>query len=178
VDLQERRQLDVARQHVAKVKARTRPWRAIIALVLALIAAIVSSLAHETARALSARGSADSSLAHLGITGNRALQYGAAAAFFLLAAFATIRLANKCRDVLQPTVGSAHAGIVRFAILVVGGLATIIIALQLFGVPVTQLVVGGAVTGVIVGIAAQQTLANVFSGIVLLSASGPARCPA
>ena len=170
MDLLESRQLDVARQHVAKVKARTRPWRAVIAVVMALIAAIVSTQARRAAAALSVPGPADSFLAHLGITGNRALQYGAAGAFFLLAAFAMIRLANQARDMLQPSVGSAHAGIVRFAILVVGGLATVVITLQLFGLPVTQLVVGGAVTGVIVGIAAQQTLANVFSGIVLLTA--------
>ena len=49
-------------------------------------------------------------------------------------------------------------------------IATIIVTLQLFDIAVTQLVVGGAVTGVIVGIAAQQSLANVFSGIILLSA--------
>ena len=41
VDLQEKRQLDLARQ-MANVKARTRPWRAIIALVLAVGAAVLS----------------------------------------------------------------------------------------------------------------------------------------
>ena len=39
MDLQEKRQLDLARQ-VAKVKAHTRPWRAIIALVLAVLAPV------------------------------------------------------------------------------------------------------------------------------------------
>ena len=41
VDLQEKRQLDLARQ-VAKVKTHTRPWRSIIALVLAVGAAVLS----------------------------------------------------------------------------------------------------------------------------------------
>jgi hypothetical protein len=41
VDLQEKRQLDLAKQ-VASVKARTRPWRAIIFSLLAVIAAGVS----------------------------------------------------------------------------------------------------------------------------------------
>ncbi len=98
------------------------------------------------------------------------LEYGTAVAFFLLAGVAAIGLSNKARDVLQPRVGSAHAGIIRFAVVLAGGLATIIITLQLFNIAVTQLVVGGALTGVLVGIAAQQSLANAFAGIVLLLA--------
>ena len=90
--------------------------------------------------------------------------------FFLLAAYASIGLGNKAREVLLPRLGYAHAAVVRFAIVVAGGIATILVTLQLFDIAVTQLVVGGAVTGVIVGIAAQQSLANVFSGIILLSA--------
>jgi small-conductance mechanosensitive channel len=172
VDLQERLQLEAARQQVAKVKARARPWRSIVALVLALVAAAVSVQARDTADvlALSPGGSGSTWLSPLGRAGNLALQYGTAALFFLLAGSATIGLSNKARDVLQPSVGSAHAGIIRFAVLLAGGLATIIITLQLFNVAVTQLVVGGALTGVLVGIAAQQSLANVFAGIVLLLA--------
>ena len=67
-------------------------------------------------------------------------------------------------------MGSAHAAVIRFAVVLVGGLATLVITLQLFDIAVTQLVVGGAVTGVLLGIAAQQSLANVFAGIVLLFA--------
>ena len=44
MDLHEQRQLDMARQ-MAKVKARTRPWRAIIALVLAVAIGILASTA-------------------------------------------------------------------------------------------------------------------------------------
>jgi small-conductance mechanosensitive channel len=172
VDLQESRQLDAARQHVAKVRARARPWRYIVALALALIAAAVSVQARHTADVLALPAHLRSStwLSPLGRTGSLLLQYGTAVAFFLLAGVATLGLGNKARDMLQPSVGSAHAGIVRFAIVLAGGLATIIITLQLFSIAVTQLVVGGALTGVLVGIAAQQSLANVFAGIVLLLA--------
>jgi small-conductance mechanosensitive channel len=172
VDLQERHQLEAARQHVASVRARTRPWRYIFALVLAIIAAAVSVQARRTADLLALPGEPRSTtwLSALGQSGNRILEYGTAVAFFLLAGAATIGLGNKARDVLQPSVGSAHAGIVRFAVVLVGGLATLILTLQLFDIAVTQLVVGGALTGVLVGIAAQQSLANVFAGIVLLLA--------
>jgi small-conductance mechanosensitive channel len=172
VDLQERHQLEAARQHVAQVRAHTRPWRYIFALVLAIIAAAVSVQARHTADLLGLPGQHHGTtwLSPLGQSGNRILEYGAAVAFFMLAGTATIGLGNKARDILQPSVGSAHAGIVRFAVVLAGGLATVIITLQLFDIAVTQLVVGGALTGVLVGIAAQQSLANVFAGIVLLAA--------
>lgn len=162
-----------AREQVAKVKARTRPWRYIFALVVALIAAAVSVQARDIAdilRESSLRQHAESLLSPLGYSGNIALSYGAAVAFGLLASIGTIGLGNKARQVLQHSVGSAHAAVVRFAILLVGGLITIVITLQLFNVAVTQLIVGGALTGVLVGIAAQQSLANIFAGIVLLMA--------
>jgi small-conductance mechanosensitive channel len=44
----------------------------------------------------------------------------------------------------------------------------LIVTLSLFKVPVSQLLVGGAITSIILGIAAQQALGNVFAGIVLL----------
>jgi small-conductance mechanosensitive channel len=165
VDLEERRQLDAAREHLSKVKARARPWRAIFSLVVAVIAAVVSAQARYTAD-----HPEDRLLGALGRHGNLALAYGAAVVFLLFASFATIGLANRAREVMLPSIGYAHAAVVRYAVVVAGGLATIIVTLQLLGLPVTQLVVGGAVTGVIIGIAAQQSLANVFSGMILLTA--------
>ena len=167
MDLQERHQIEAAR--LAKVKARTRPWRYIVAIVLAVIAAAVSVQARYVANLPDdVRG--DSVLGALGRGGNLGLSYGAAVAFCLLAGAGTIGLGNKAREVLGRSVGSSHAAVVRFAIVVAGGLTTALITLQLLNVAVTQLVVGGALTGVLVGIAAQQTLANVFAGIVLLLA--------
>jgi len=152
---------------VAKVKARTRPWRYIIAIVLAVVAAAVSVQARYVAHDdLSNQGV----LGALGKQGNLALSYGTAVVFCLLAGIGTIGLGNKTREVLARSVGSSHAAVVRFAVVVVGGLATIVITLQLLNIAVTQLVVGGALTGVLVGIAAQQSLANIFAGIVLLMA--------
>jgi hypothetical protein len=49
-----------------------------------------------------------------------------------------------------------------------GLILTLIVTLALFKVPVTQLIVGGALTTILIGIAAQQSLSNVFAGIVLL----------
>ncbi len=79
-------------------------------------------------------------------------------------------LAGRAHEVLQPKLGTAHAAVIRYAIVLLGGLGTILIALQLFGIAVTQLLVGGAFATVLVGIAAQQSLSNVFAGLVLLLA--------
>jgi small-conductance mechanosensitive channel len=152
VDLQEKRQLDLARQ-VAKVKDQARPWRAIIALVLAVAAAIVSFTA------------GDITSSHLL---EQVIAIGAALLFCLLAVIAVIGFASKSRDVMQPVTGRAHAAVVRYTIVLVGSIAVLFITLGLLDVPIDQLLVGGAVTSIILGIAAQQSLSNVFSGLVLL----------
>jgi small conductance mechanosensitive channel len=46
----------------------------------------------------------------------------------------------------------------------------LVIALRLVGLDPTTLAAGGAVTAIVVGLAAQQTFGNLFAGIVLLSA--------
>jgi small-conductance mechanosensitive channel len=157
VDLQEKRQLDLAKQ-VAKVKARTRPWRAIIALLLAVVAAAVSYAFGHRLRGLFEPG-------HLG---SSIVTVAAAGAFLLFASVAVVGLANDSRKVLQSATGSAHAAIVRYTIVLIGAVATLVITLALFKIPVGQLILGGAVTTLLIGIAAQQSLSNVFAGLVLL----------
>jgi len=157
VDLQEKRQLDLAGQ-VAKVKAHTRPWRAIIALVLAVGAAIVSAGAGRNFGNWSATEHVLSQVINI----------AAALAFCLLAVAAVVGFASKTRDAMQPVTGRAHAAVVRYAIVLAGSITALIITLGLLKVPLEQLLVGGAVTSIILGIAAQQSLSNVFSGIVLL----------
>jgi small-conductance mechanosensitive channel len=157
VDLQEKRQLDLARQ-VAKVKAHTRPWRAIIASILAVLAAIVSVAAGDNFRHWSTSEQLPSQV----------VAVATALAFCLFAIIAVIGFAAKSRDVMQPVTGKAHAAVVRYTIVLVGSIATFFITLALLKVPIDQLLVGGAITSIILGIAAQQSLGNVFSGIVLL----------
>jgi small-conductance mechanosensitive channel len=158
MDLQEKRQLDRERLagHVAQVKARTRPWRSIAALVLAIAAGITSYEQHLA------------SFGERGDTTTKLITAGTAAAFCVFAGGASVGLSGRAREMLQPSVGSAHAAVVRYSILLVGTIATLVITLQLFKIPIGQLVLGGALTGVILGLAGQQTLSNLFAGIVLL----------
>ena len=66
------------------------------------------------------------------------------------------------------------AGTVAFAIRLVSILVVAAIALAIAGVRPETILVGGALTVVVLGLAAQQTLGNVFAGVVLQGA-GPYR---
>jgi small-conductance mechanosensitive channel len=62
------------------------------------------------------------------------------------------------------------AGTVGFVVRLATVLVTVIWALDIAGVSAGGLVAGSAFTAVVVGLAAQQTLGNLFAGMVLLSA--------
>jgi small conductance mechanosensitive channel len=64
----------------------------------------------------------------------------------------------------------ALAGTVGFVIRLVTVVVAFVVALVIAGVDPATLALGGAFTAVILGLAAQQTLGNVFAGTVLLSA--------
>jgi small-conductance mechanosensitive channel len=141
---------------VAKVKARARPWRSIIALTLALASLAAAetglhalNIDHTTARLLRATG---------------------AIAFFLFGVAAAYGLSGQVRNLVEPHIGAAHAGVVRYALALAGVFTVLVVALNVSSLPVGQLLLGGAVTGVLLGIAAQQSLANLFAGLVLLFA--------
>lgn len=62
------------------------------------------------------------------------------------------------------------AGTVGFLIRLFGIVVILAVSLRIAGVGAEQLAVGGAFTAIIAGLAAQQTLGNLFAGLVLLSA--------
>lgn len=157
--LQDGPELDLSAQ-VAKVKEKARPWRAIIALVLAIASAGVSAWAHGFFKRFFESGHVQYQI----------LAAATAAAFCLFGSTATLGLSGKARSVLERRAGASHAAIVRYFLLLIGGFTTLVVTLSLFRVPVGQLVLGGALTSVFVGIAAQQALGNVFAGMVLLLA--------
>jgi small-conductance mechanosensitive channel len=159
MDLQEKHQLDRERLagQLAHVRARTRPWRSIAALILAIAAGITSFEQHL-----------DSFSQHDASATTKLITAGTAAAFCVFGSGATVGLSGRARQMLEPRIGSAHAAVVRYSILLAGTITTLIVGLQLFKIPIGQLVLGGALTGVILGLAGQQTLSNLFAGIVLL----------
>ena len=64
----------------------------------------------------------------------------------------------------------ATAGTVGFLVRLVGVIIVTLVALRIAGLRPETLAVGGAFTAIIAGLAAQQTLGNLFAGLVLLSA--------
>ena len=152
-------QIDLSAQ-VAMVRRKTRPWKSIIALVFAIASAAASGWAHSDFRHFFS----SDALVH------QIIAAGTAVAFCAFASAATIGLSGKARDVLEPVAGASHASIVRYALVLIGAVTTLVVTLGLFGVPIGQLLLGGALTSVFVGIAAQQALSNVFAGLVLLLA--------
>ena len=157
----ERQQYDLHELSIqmARVKEKTRPWKEAIALVLAIAAAVVSRNADQIFSSLAAQ-----TISQLPTI----IAYALAVVFCVLAVVAVLGIAGKARNFLAPRLGSAHAAIVRYAILLVGIIIVLVLTLQLCRVPVGQLVLGGALTSVLLGIAAQQSLSNIFAGMVLL----------
>lgn len=67
---------------------------------------------------------------------------------------------------MDPSTAGTVGFIVRLAIVAI----TILGVLGVLGVPLATLAFGGSITAIVLGLAAQQTLGNLFAGMVLLSA--------
>jgi small-conductance mechanosensitive channel len=168
MDLQERRQLDVA-ERMHRVRAKATPWRYVFALVIAVAGAVAAEgwgfdNYHDLKPHSVINGQVVTQTQKIiFVSGNLA--------FFVFGMIAAIGLSGSAKAALEPLVGKAHAGIVRYVLLLAGVFTVLASSLALLGVSPRQLLVGGAVTGVLLGIAAQQSLGNVFAGLVLLFAS-------
>jgi small-conductance mechanosensitive channel len=162
MDLLERRQIDMAAR-MTKVRARARPWRSIFAALIAIAGAIAAAFWGVTD---GYRG-----LRLPGQHPEKIIWISGLAVFVVFGVSAAIGLSGKARSAFQPLIGQAHAGVVRYVLALAGMFTILVFTLAIVGVSPDKLVVGGAVTGVLLGIAAQQSLANLFAGLVLLFAS-------
>jgi small-conductance mechanosensitive channel len=100
-------------------------------------------------------------------TGTTIGSYASIAAFLLFGLVTARSLANEMARLVRPRGGPAVAGVLRLLITLFGYLIVLLILLDMV-VSIKQLLVSGAITGVVVGIAAQQSLGNAFAGLVLL----------
>src|SRR5215469_9863522 len=171
MDLQERRQLDVA-ERVHKVRAKAKPWRYVLALGIAVAGTVAAKgWGLESYHDLSLPPGASTSSGQIVTHTSKIIFVSGTLTFFVFGMIAAIGLSGNAKGALEPLVGKAHAGIVRYVLLLAGVFTILTGSLAVLGVNPRQLVVGGAVTGVLLGIAAQQSLANIFAGLVLLFAS-------
>ncbi|MHA3704046.1 mechanosensitive ion channel family protein, partial [Jatrophihabitans sp. YIM 134969] len=142
---------DAARTVEAKVPADFRI--AIATGVLAIVAAIVQQALFPV--------SSDS-------TTTKLIGYGLALVFLVLGIVAVRSLASELSRVSTAKGGRTAAQAIRVTTLLVGYLLVILVTLGIIDVRLGNLLVGGALTGVVIGIAAQQALGNIFAGLVLL----------
>ena len=91
-------------------------------------------------------------------------------AFVVAAVLALRSLASEIGKATRSRGGRSAGAAVELTISVAGYILILILTLDLLGVSVQHLLLGGAIVGVVLGIALQQTLANVFAGVVLLMA--------
>jgi small-conductance mechanosensitive channel len=82
--------------------------------------------------------------------------------------YAVRAVAKSVRKLSADNLGDARGAGLSLLVTTVGYLLVLITVLSAIGVNPAGLLLGGAITGVVIGIAAQQTLSNFFAGIVLL----------
>jgi len=148
---------------VAKVRAKARPWRYIFALLLAIAGAVAAEASgvRGWGKPLSAASVTDTA---------RVLFIGGQAVFLVFGLAAVVGLSSNARWTSQQLIGQAHAGVLRYLLVLFGVFTVLLFSLAIAHIDVKQLLVSGAVVGVLLGIAAQQSLANLFAGLVLLFA--------
>jgi small-conductance mechanosensitive channel len=99
--------------------------------------------------------------------GARLGSYGAILACLVFGLIAVRSTANEVARLVRAGGGLAASGVLRLLITLVGYIVVVMTVIGLL-VPLGNLALPVSITGVVVGIAAQQSLSNFFAGIVLL----------
>jgi hypothetical protein len=90
--------------------------------------------------------------------------------FLIFGSIAVRRVATQLGRLVHVGGGPTAGAALRLILTLGGLLVVIIVTIGLLGVNPTQLLAAAGITGVIFGLAAQQSLGNVFAGIVLMVA--------
>jgi small-conductance mechanosensitive channel len=148
--------------------ARPHLIRAVIAAAAAVVGLVVAySVGDPENQGLIKKFSKSTGGADKIVAGD--LLAAAGAVVFVIAAVLAVRAVTRGFDrALEHRIGDARGAPFGFAVTAIGYLLVVFAGLDLLGVNLGGLLLGGAVTGVVVGIAAQQTLGNIFAGMVLL----------
>jgi small conductance mechanosensitive channel len=147
-------QAGVVRQVRTHAIARAKRARAQIALLVPLIAAVVLAYVYRDR------------LFGLDLP----IRIACVVALVILGWAFAMNLGRAIGPVLMKRLDPGTAGTVGFLIRLATLVVTVLVALRLAGLQPRTLAVGGAITAVILGLAAQQTVGNLIAGTVLLSA--------
>jgi small-conductance mechanosensitive channel len=147
-----------------KSRPRNRPLQAISTLILALAAAVCVHLfgvdLHSHQTNVQSEFHVSPNVGHL-------ITVGGAIAFIFFGLVSTFAFARWARSVLEHFIGATYSSIVRYVLILVGICVVTLTTMSMLGFRVAQLVVGGTVLGVLLTIAAQQSLSNLFAGVML-----------
>jgi small-conductance mechanosensitive channel len=100
----------------------------------------------------------------------KAIGIGVAVLFVVVGVAAVHRLAGEFGRVVRARTGGTAAATVEVTVSAVGYVIVLVITLDLLEVSLENFLLGGAITGIVLGIALQQILGNVFAGVALLLA--------
>ncbi|HEX3782751.1 MAG TPA: mechanosensitive ion channel family protein [Pseudonocardiaceae bacterium] len=103
----------------------------------------------------------------LPLVGHRLGSYGAVLCCLVFGLIAVRSAANEVARMVRAGGGLATSGVLRLLITLVGYIVVVMTVVGLL-IPLGNLALPVSITGVVVGIAAQQSLGNFFAGIVLL----------
>jgi len=98
-----------------------------------------------------------------------AIPYLSAMIFAVAGILAVRAVARAARMLSSHTVGDTRGTGLGLLTQIIGYFVVLLTVLGLLDQDVSGLLLGGAITGVVIGIAAQQTLANFFAGLVLVT---------
>jgi small-conductance mechanosensitive channel len=105
---------------------------------------------------------------HAHTVAGRVLHYAPAAVFLILVVVCARSTASELDDLAKWRGGQTAGVAMRMLVTGFGYLVALVGTLSMLSVPVGHFLLGGAIAGVVLGIAAQQSLGNVFAGFVLL----------
>ncbi len=100
----------------------------------------------------------------------RLIAYGCAVLAGLGGFVASRTAAREVQRIAVARAGDVAGTPLRMLVLLAGYLTTVTSVCDLVGVQLQQLAVGGAITGIVIGLAAQPVLGNLFAGLVLVFA--------
>jgi small-conductance mechanosensitive channel len=161
-----------ARGVLRAIDARTRPnlKRAVPAAVIALISYALGQHLGGIGRSTPAPFDAFGATVEVPAGYVTLLVIALTVIFVVAGVIASRAAARELATLVQSRGGLAAASAIRLICHLLGFAVTGLGVLALLQVNLSGLLVGGAVTAVVLGIAAQQTLGNFFAGLVLLFA--------
>ncbi|MDQ3982951.1 MAG: mechanosensitive ion channel family protein [Actinomycetota bacterium] len=153
--------MDTERLKAPSRAARPHIVRGVLAGAVAIGGMVMASLGQLFAEGpRAARDRAEAPEITLAIAGAVLLLAGGVAA--------TRSFARAVRRAMEEHTGDARGAALGTVVTFIGYVTIVLSTLAALDVELQGLLLGGALTGVVVGIAAQQTLGNFFAGMVLL----------